>query len=285
MISGSTLGPSPRRTSSCTPRERFKLPSVLEEGLASLLEQPSTSDDLNIVSRDELLAALEAGSLQNASSGHGLYQRSAHFISFLFAEFGREKFIELEQRVGVANPDRGNDDRPLADWEAAFETTYGQPFADVWAAYEDYPDCSSAQFKLPLTACAMLEGASPSATLIPTYATEITPEAEFRLTFECSDDAVVGPYVFGDRQVARASMHVIAIDNAHDPRVDVQLTGHRDAGTRALFTSCGNCWEGAGALLTRSNLSRELDVPSGVYALILYQDMDVPGPVGIGVSY
>ncbi len=255
------------------------LPSVLEEGLATLYEHPARSDDQTIVSREELLAALESGTWQGASSGHGLYQRSAHFISFLFAGYGKERFVELERRIGSEEATPENHYWGLSGWRAEFEAVYG-PFDAVWSEYENYPDCSAAQFKAPLAACAMLETAAPSATLDLADA----PESTFMPSFACGDEDAIGPYVFTDRSVARAAMYVIEIVDAYSTMETIELTGEIAEGTRALLTECGDCTDRVGVLLTSAQPSVQLNLPqNGTYVLILYQDIDEPGAVGITV--
>lgn len=47
------------------------------------------------------------------------------------------------------------------------------------------------------------------------------------------------------------------------------------------LTSCGNCWEGAGILLSHGSPEASVNLESGVYALELRQAIDEPGPVGL----
>jgi hypothetical protein len=135
-----------------------------------------------------------------------------------------------------------------------------------------------------LTACAMIEG-TPIATLAPSFLAE-APNSTFMHTFACEDDDALGPYVFTDREVARAAIHVIEIVDAYSTTETLELTGDIAEGTRALLMNCGSCWDEGSVLLTQSRPSVVLDLPqSGTYVLVLYQDVDEPGPVGIKVGY
>lgn len=253
------------------------LPSVLEEGLATLLDPAQSRTAEAMASREELLEILENGT----PDGYDQYERLAHFVSFLFAQYGRETFIELEERVRWDTYAH----RPLAEWDAGFEAVYGESFEQAWETYATYPDCAPAQFHLPLTACSMLENASPSATLIPAFMEAPGPEATFTRALECDDEEVVGPFVFYNGPLTRAAVYPIEIDNWLGGTVWLDLTGELVGASRAILTNCGNCWDGSALFVSSGNPSAYVTLQSGPYALMLYRDLEASGDFGITLSF
>lgn len=245
------------------------LPSVLEEGLATLLDVPMDADAGVMASRAILLEALEAGTWSLAPDINGLYERLAHFTSFLFAQYGQEKFLEFEANV------RWDDYayRPRSEWARGFEAVYGASFDEAWADYADYPDCPPAQFHLPLTQCAMLATGPVDARLVP--------EDTFTRTLECSDDEVVGPIVSYNRSMVRSASYVVDLHSHLAGTVEIAWTGQPSQADRAVLTNCGNCWDGSAAFLSGSELHTSSKLRAGRHALILYRDLDATGEFGI----
>jgi hypothetical protein len=260
---------------------RGKLPAVLEEGLATLFDAPIDADAGVMASREMLLEALEAGTWTLAPDSHGLYERLAHFVSFLFAQYGRETFREFEARVAWEDYAY----RPLSQWKADFETVYAESFDHVWAAYANYPDCAPAQFHLPLTECSNLATAPASAKLVPAPMHEPGPKATFTRSLECSDDEVVGPIVSYDRSMTRSASYVVDIHNLFHDRVRIAWVGETADVDRAILTNCGNCWDGSAAFLSGSQTRTSAKLLSGPHALILYRELDAAGEFGIELGY
>jgi hypothetical protein len=258
-----------------------KLPAVLEEGLATIFDTPINADADVMASREILLDALEAGTWGLAPNSHGLYERVAHFVSFLFAQYGRETFLEFEARVAWGDYAY----RPLSQWQADFEAVYAESFDHAWAAYADYPDCPPARFHLPLTECSMLATAPVDAKLIPTPVHEPGPKASFSRTLECSDDEAVGPIVAYDRSMTRSGSYVVDIHNHFHETLRIAWAGEATDADRAILTNCGNCWAGSAAFLSGSERSTSSKLLSGPHALILYRELDATGELGIELGY
>jgi hypothetical protein len=252
-----------------------KLPAVLEEGLATIFDTPINADADIMASREILLDALEAGTWGLAPDGHGLYERVAHFVSFLFAQYGRERFREFEARVAWEDYAY----RPLSQWKADFEAVYAESFDQAWAAYADYPDCPPAQFHLPLTECSMLATAPAYATL------NLAPKASFTRTLECSDADAVGPIVAYDRSMTRSASYIVDIHNHFHETVRITWAGETADADRAILTNCGNCWAGSAAFLSGSEQRTSSKLLSGLHALILYRELDASGEFGIELGY
>lgn len=260
---------------------RPSLPAVLEEGLATLLSVPRTNDVGEMATRDELLTALELGTWEQASDERGVYERSAHFVSFLLAAWGHDKFADFERRVRGASSNR---EQPLAKWEADFEDIYGEPFSAVWQEYADYPDCGLAQYHLPLTACTMVADGALSASLRPAFMTD-TEDAEFSDSLACADAHVFGPRQLLDGATVRAANFAVEVDNWIGGSVHVTLTGAASERSRLLLTNCGDCWDGSASMLTGSSPSELLNIQSGPYALILFAEIDAHGELGVRLRY
>jgi hypothetical protein len=262
---------------------RESLPSVLEEGLATVLSVATNGNDDVLASREILSEAVEAGTLELAPDGKGVYERSAHFVSFLFAHYGRDTFLEFEARVRRET----SADRPLSEWAADFEAVYGESFEQAWEIYATYPDCAPAQYHLPLTACSMLETRPSEASLLPAFILEPGPEATFTRALECDEDGVVGPYLFYNGLLTRSATYVVDIDNHYGGTVWFNLTGEIGDANRAIITDCGNCWEGSGVMLSSKYPHGGANLRSGPhpYALILYRDLDATGEFGIVTKF
>jgi hypothetical protein len=265
---------------------RWSLPSVLEEGLATLLDAPDDRKAEVMASREILREALDAGTYLLAPDGgeRELYERLAHFISFLFAAYGRDTFLEFERRVRWETTAH----RPLSQWAADFQAVYGESFEQAWETYATYPDCPPAQYHLPLTACSMLETRPADASLVPAFILEPGPEATFTRALECGDDDTVGPVVING-SMTRSASYRIDIDNYYGGAgvVSFDLTGEITEASRAIITSCGNCWGGAGVFLSSKYPHDSANLPSGPhpYALTLYRDLDATGEFGIVLGF
>lgn len=257
---------------------RWSLPSVLEEGLATMLSVATNGNADVMASREILGEAFEAGTLELAPDGQALYERLAHFVSFLFAHYGRDTFLEFEKRVRWET----YADRPLSQWAADFEAVYGESFEQAWETYATYPDCAPAQYHLPLTACSMLETHPPDASVLPAFILEPGPESTFTRAMECDDHEVVGPVVSNGSRT-RSATYVVDIDNHFGATVWFNLTGEITDANRVIVTDCGNCWEGAGVFLSSKHPHGGANLQSGPHphALILYRDLDATGEFGI----
>jgi hypothetical protein len=66
---------------------------VLDEGLATLLDVAHDREAEVMASREILREAFEIGTYELTPDGYGLYERSAHFVSFLFAQYGRDNYF------------------------------------------------------------------------------------------------------------------------------------------------------------------------------------------------
>jgi hypothetical protein len=256
---------------------RWSLPSVLDEGLATLLEVASDRDADAMASREILREALEVGTYELAPDPPALYERLAHFVSFLFAQYGRDTFLEFEKRVRWETYAH----RPLSQWAADFEAVHGESFEQAWETYATYPDCPPAQYHLPLTACSMLETRPPDASLLPAFILEPGPEAIFTRAMECDDGEVGGPVVFNG-SLTRSATYRVDIDNHFGGTVWFDLTGEITDASRVIVTDCGNCWEGAGVFLSRKyDGGANLQSGPNPHAVILYRDLDATGEFGI----
>lgn len=260
---------------------RATAPRVLEEGMATLLSDPYHRLS-KLVAREELFDAFEAGTFEQASDPIGLYERSAHFVSFLIAEWGLETFLEFNSRgySYLASFD---------EWTQGFEHVYGASFQQVWMMYGEYPDCPPVQFHMPVSACDALGGtATPATTLTAAYSLESgpadDPDSTFIDSLDCAEGETFGPYSY-DGKTSRGAMSVVEIDNWLAGSVWIELVGDVDAGSRAAITACGSCWDGVGALLSHEERKILSNVPSGTYALIRYQDMTVDGGLGVSLHY
>ncbi|WP_146156133.1 hypothetical protein [Enhygromyxa salina] len=314
---------------------RESLPAVLEEGLATFLSAPSSNDPAEMVARAQLLEALALGSWEGSEDGRGLYERSAHFVSFLISRSGWDKFIEFERRVRDASSNR---EQPLAEWTTDFEAVYGETFEQAWAAYADYPDCALAQFHHPLTACGRVMSGVVDASLRPAFMAD-AEDAEFSDALACTDDHVFGPHSLNGGVATRAANFVIEVDNWVGGSVAIALSGAPSPDSRALVTSCGDCWDGSASMLTHASPDERLaargampraaslglfaegfvaktcstpgtaafwlralgensgarrhdalhhgllELPSGLYALILYGAFDTDGALGLRLQY
>jgi hypothetical protein len=235
-----------------------------------------------MASREILREALEAGTYMLAPDGYGLYERLAHFISFLFAQYGRDTFLEFEKRVRWETYAH----RPLSQWKDDFEAVYGESFEQAWETYATYPDCAPVQYHLPVTACYMLETSTPSVTVVPYFGPNTPgPEATFARMLECDDDEVVGPYVFFNGAMTRSATYLIDIDNWVGSTVGLRLTGEITDANLALLTNCGNCWEGSALFASSSHPTDHQNLQSGPHALVLYRDLYATGAFGIALSF
>lgn len=272
---------SPISTHELVHATRETLPVPLEEGLATVLELPYDRDSDVMASRDELLAALETTSWFDNPLSYAMYERAAHFVSFLLAEFGDEKFIEFDIR---RRGDGDDYELLLADWADDFEVVYGHSFETVWALYDAYPDCGPAFFHRPLSACAML-GDPPQATLVADESLEPGPDARFVTNFSCDEEAI-GPWVDVDDSFGKMATFRIDVDNRLGRFLSVDLVGTVVDDSRALLTACGSCWDGTAAMVTAEStklLTNHLD--SGAYALVLIQGLDEPGELGVALRW
>jgi hypothetical protein len=262
---------------------RWSLPSVLEEGLATMLNVAINLNTDVMASRELLREAFEAGTYELAPDGQALYERSAHFVSFLFAYYGRDTFLEFEKRVRWETYAH----RPLTQWAADFEAVYGESFDQAWETYATYPDCAPAQYHLPLTACSMLETHPPDASLFPAYIIDPGPDATFTRALECGDDGVVGPITFFNGAVTRSASYVIDIDNHFSGMVWFDLTGEITDASRAIITNCGNCWDGAAVFLSRKHPNDGANLQPNLHphVLTLYRDLDATGEFGIVLRF
>ncbi len=248
------------------------LPPVLEEGLANLLSAATSRSESVMAPREMLWEALAAGTWAIAEDPHGIYERSAHFVSFLFAQYGRELFLEFEQRTRR----NGYQYRPLSGWTADFEAVYGEPFEQVWASYASYPDCPPAQYHLPLTECAMLGNRPADASL--------SPGDTFTRALECDSDEVAGPFVFFPESRMRFASYRVDIDNDRGGAMGVELVGAVNGANRVILTNCGNCWEGSAAYLSSEHRRTSSRFQSGPHALLLYRDLEATSETGITLS-
>jgi hypothetical protein len=253
------------------------LPSVLEEGLAALHDPAQSRTAEVMASRAELLDVLEGGE----SNGYEQYERAAHFVSFLFAQYGRETFMKFEERVRWDTYAH----RPLWEWKADFEAVYGDSFEQVWETYATYPDCAPAQFHLPLSVCSMLGTPTQAATLTPAFMEAPGAEATFTRALDCDDDEVVGPFVFYNGPLTRSAVYAIEIDNWLGGTVWLDLTGDLIGANRAILTNCGNCWTGSALFASTGTPSAYVTLQSGPYVLMLYRDFDTAGEFGITLSF
>jgi hypothetical protein len=266
---------------------RWSLPSVLEEGLATLFDVPDDRKAEVMESREILREALDAGTYLLAPGGREreLYERLAHFISFLFAQYGQDTFLEFEKRVRWETYAH----RPLSQWAADFEAVYGESFEQAWEIYATYPDCAPAQYHLPLTACSMLEARPAEASLLPAFILDPGPEATFTRALECDDDGTVGPVVYFNGSVTRSASYVIDIDNYYGGAgvVWFDLTGEVTDASRAIVTNCGNCWDGAGVFLSSKHPHdyANLQPDTHPHVLTLYRDVDATGELGIVLRF
>jgi hypothetical protein len=256
------------------------LPSVLEEGVATLFQIAADRSADVMASREVLREALELGTWEAAPSMYALYERLAHFVSFLFAKYGKDAFIELERRVRWGQTAH----RPLSQWQADFEAVYGESFEQVWESYATYPDCPPAQFHLPLTECSQLPTAPLDASLMPALLVE-WPESQFTRVLDCDDAQVVGPIVFSNGAFMRSASYYVDLDNKLGGAVWIRLTGDVGDSSRAVITSCGNCWDGSAAFVSSSNTSAGGNMQSGRHTLILYQDLEATGEFGVELSF
>jgi hypothetical protein len=264
---------------------KFGLPTVLEEGLATVLSDPQYQNTDVLVPREEPLDALTTSSWANASSVHGLYERSAHFVSFLFAAEGMDKFIEFERRVQATGDDSDVHDASFAQWAMHFEEVYGQTFDDAWEAYQEYPDCPPAQYHHPVAACAALEDWNTEISIVPAFGGESASDASFARRIECDQAGVFGPMVYYGDDATRASMFVLDVDVWLPFTIFASLAGETGKGSRAILTNCGDCWDGSASMVSQSSPKDLPNLQSGRHALVLYQAIDEPGEVGIELSF
>src|SRR5690606_21146045 len=145
---------------------------------------------------------------------------------------GFDEFVEFEARLQSLD---GAKDASFERWKSVFEDVYGESFGETWAAYENYPDCSPAQFHRPLSACAALGERVPEATLTPAFATAPDPGSIFERELDCGQDSIYGPIVDGVPP-SRASLHVVEINNPLATSVWVSLTGEINDGGFAILT-------------------------------------------------
>jgi hypothetical protein len=264
---------------------RWSLPSVLDEGLATLLSVASNRNADVMASRELLREAFAVGTYELAPNIPALYERSAHFVSFLFAQYGRDTFLEFEKRVRWETYAH----RPLSQWTADFEAVYGESFEQAWEIYATYPDCAPAQYHLPLTACSMLETQPVDASLLPAFILDPGPEATFTRALECDGDEAVGPVVYFNGSVTRSASYVIDIDNYYGGAgvVWFDLTGEVTDASRAIVTNCGNCWDGAGVFLSSKHPHdyANLQPDTHPHVLTLYRDLDATGEFGIVLRF
>ena len=250
---------------------RAQIPVAFEEGLATLLGPPERRR-VEPASRDELLNAM-TGSWHLDES---LYERAAHFVSYLIAAEGMDIFIEFDHRVRTI---KDAYIAPFAQWSGTFEDVYDATFEEIWAGYAQYPDCPAVQFHLPLTACAALVEQAPEATLVTAWG-EPGPDGSFLRSSSCEQDGVVGG------EPVRWSTHVVELDIlfAEAGGTGVTLIGEAASGTRAILSNCGDCWSGSAASVSTNEPFAFADLRSGPHALVLIQAIDEVGPVGIEIK-
>lgn len=83
-------------------------------------------------------------------------------------------------------------------------------------------------------------------------------DAEFSDALACTDDHVFGPHSLNGGAATRAANFVIEVDN---------------------------CWDGAASMLTHAIPDDRQELPSGLYALILYGSFDTDGALGLRLQY
>jgi len=258
------------------------IPAVLEEGLATYLDTPTNNRPSKMASRELLLEGLELGTYLVNAQPIEVYERAAHFVSFLVAAWGWDTFLALEQRVAS---ETAYVDSPLSLWQDDFEAVYGQSFAEVWDAYADYPDCPLTQFHRPIHACGLAASGELDGS-IDIALDPVTPAAVFMTELDCKSERVLGPVLLRSRHPDRRLAHyAIEVINSLGTTTDVSLIGELDEASRAILTTCGDCWAGTGLMMTAKDPVVE-DIPNpGTYALILYTSADSPGPVGVQMQY
>ena len=252
------------------------LPELLEEGLATMLDEPTLFES-ELASREELEAALFDDSWQLS---HGFYERAAHFVSFLVARSGREKLAELEHHFGPSQAEAYLANR--ATMEAALAEVYGSSLAELVVEYEDYPDCAPAQFHHPISVCHALTTSSPVAVLRPRFGTD-TEQSAYRRSVDCASEEVYGPIARFDH-TSRAVSVAIELESPLAQPVRASLEGSSSEASLAWLTNCGDCWSGS-AVLASGDAIAFASLQPGLHVLTLHQDVEESGELGIELSY
>jgi hypothetical protein len=148
-------------------------PSVLEEGLAEYLGNPSYQYlHVNDVPElgDELDTLLTASPIEA-----GDYRRAGHFVAFLTERFGIDAVVDLCAELDFY--------ATRADWEQASESVLDVDLDRLLLAYAEYPPCSIQQYRARLMEC----GGDIDSIVEPGSTTE------FSVNMDCSDEDVIGP--------------------------------------------------------------------------------------------
>lgn len=242
------------------------LPRPLEEGLATMYGEWLTADERH--EREQLRTAIETNSFATNFAG---YERAAHFASFLVWWQGVERIVEFQRTL------EGDwYDRSFSAWVPVFEEIYGASWEDVWALYEDYPECNSIKYHQSLTLCA--GPITPEATLAP----ELGAPAEFTVEVGCEQDTAVGP-VFDDDVVRKTVVldiqPVIALPLWAELEADEELEA-----IVVLTPACGDCTTPQSAIALDYSGDIEMGALSGAYVMHVFTAIDRAGSVTLRLS-
>ena len=251
---------------------------ILEEGVATMFGEIVSGA---MAPRDELYGELTepSGNL----SGR-LYERSGHFVSFLVALVGAEGFFEFDSRLRTQR-EMG---KRAPGWNPLFVEFFGLTFEELWADYGDYPDCSPRRFHWSVTRCPEIDTVIDEVVMLePGLGNEIREESSVVVDFSCASSEVVGPD--GRGNWFRMREFVIQVRAVAIPRF--YLVGDVRPGSRAVLSSCGNCWDGEVIVLNEEHsevFSPGVDFDERLVLTLMQphgEDGDEPGELGVLVSY
>ena len=252
------------------------LPMVLEEGLAAMLDEATPQEQV-LAPRIDFEQAVTSGSW---SPSNALYERSAHFVSFLVAWGGLEALRELERAFASWTDNAYTS--PPAQLDEAMVAVYGLNLAEVLAEYETYPDCAPAQFHQALSACELLTSNQTPGTTVTASLIDDGEVDPFLMSIDCSHERAYGPVDRGVLTVARDVK--VEVELPLDANVWVRLRGEAGEGAVAWLSNCGDCWSGSGAIVSMAEPAAFVRLESGPHVLTLHQSAET-GELGIELSY
>jgi hypothetical protein len=225
-------------------------PSVLEEGLAEYLSEPSFYETW--YGQPELSANL-AEILTNAPIvGGAEYERAGHFVSFLLETYGPEAVMALCQQIPI--------DHDRADWEAAVSELLGIELPELLAEYDQYPVCSRQHYRARLWEC---DGE-------PDVVADPAQDVIFEVALDCSDLGTIGP-LNGRAVVTRRIFFPEAM------RTGIYITDETgaDPGLDFNLQQCAAC-SADPDIFTSTGFSTVFQFRAGMYDLILFGELDQP---------